>query len=462
MKRILLLFLFLSLVIAGMPFSVLAAADSSTTKPLIYPNPEPTPNLMEQQNQYYSVVLAGDGEVRVAAKLTLSNLSEQPINSVVVEIPGSYVRMVNALQEVNNSERYCIQYKPMQMTPEENNMGNGSGKGVSSTIVPPVCDQWGSQPYYSNPRYYTLQPNLQKTPDAYRYTLTLSQPVENQQSITLLLYYKAVGYVEKNIFGGYHFDFQTIKSENDVNTVRVAINVQDGFYLKGGKGKVDYKPVDVLEGATSMSLKGVSNSQIQSFSSQIPNVNGYVKETSGLDPWESFHVKGSYAENRLLLYLPEITRGVFGLIAVVALLILLWKALRRYHIKAVKLTLSPLVKTVGLGIGSAIGTLVSVGAAFYILSSISNLGIYYDFEPLIALLLVVLFFIVIIFISLGPLLFVGVRYGVKYAVIYIVVMIVSLILFTFGLLMVLQLLYGFGGQSRIEPAPMSTSVSPVK
>ena len=126
------------------------------------------------------------------------------------------------------------------------------------------------------------------------------------------------------------FKFETIKSGLDVNQVRVAINVQEGFYLKGGKGQTQYQPPIFSALESTSALKGVEDSSIRSFSQNIIYQSGYVKQTSGLDPWESFTVAGKYSSSRFLLYL----NGIFISIAVIIGIIFgVWFLVKKFRKK---------------------------------------------------------------------------------------------------------------------------------
>jgi hypothetical protein len=248
------------------------------------------------QNQYYSVVFDGEGEAAVNAKLTLENIdTDKSIDKIMVEIPGDEVRMIKAIQEMPTRRKQCRRWEPMPMPMEHEK---------DSMVIPQSinreCIEW--YPYVSGPRYYTLKFEKEQLSKSVQFTLNLPEPVLPHETISVLLYYKASGYVEEKS-GIFHFNYETMKAPYDVETVRVAINVQEGLYLEGGKAETDYKPSPTtysLQYAPS-ALEGVQDEATSKFSREIQYAPGYTKNTSGLDPFESFIVEGKYATSQFAL-----------------------------------------------------------------------------------------------------------------------------------------------------------------
>jgi len=249
------------------------------------------------RNQYYSVVFDGEGEAAVNAKLTLENINtEKSVNQIIIEVPGNEVRMIKAIQEMPARQRQCRQWEPVPMP---------MGYEEDLMIMPreninKQCLEW--YPYISGPRYYTLKFDKEQLSKSVQFTLNLPEPVLPQEAISILLYYKASGYVQEKT-GVSHFNYETLKMPYDIETVRVAINVQEGLYLEGGKAKTDYLPSSTtysLQNAP-LALEGVQDKVASQFSREIQYVPGYTKNTSGLDPLESFVVEGKYATSQFAL-----------------------------------------------------------------------------------------------------------------------------------------------------------------
>src|SRR3990167_5788480 len=171
--------LLLSLALAALGSPVYAAADIAPSYP-ISGSTQTT-----GQNQYYTVVFDGEGETAVAAKLTFQNATKDPIDSVDIEIPGTVVRLITAVQEISQQQP-CLRYGPLPSYPQ--------GEEQPQNIMPP-CLQYDYG--YSLPYYYILTTKEDHLSLSTKVTLTLPKSVNSQEQFSVLLYYKAVGYVEK-------------------------------------------------------------------------------------------------------------------------------------------------------------------------------------------------------------------------------------------------------------------------
>ena len=129
------------------------------------------------------------------------------------------------------------------------------------------------------------------------------------------------------------FDFKTIIDKNAalIQMVRVSVDVQTGLYLKGGsRGEVEYKPGYYSSKIQSIEIakEGTRSKELTDFSRRITyHTGGLVKIAYNLDPYESFHVKGKFADSFLKLYILEILLSI----AIVGIIIILFKKLCRYY-----------------------------------------------------------------------------------------------------------------------------------
>jgi len=248
------------------------------------------------QSQYYSVIFDGEGEAAVNAKLNLENIDiDKNIDKLMVEIPGNDVRMIKAIQEISAQSRQCRRWEPIPMP-----MDYEEGSITMPQNISQRCIEW--YPYVAGPRYYTLKFEKEQLSKSVQFTFSLPDPVLPQETISILLYYKVSGYVQEKA-GIFHFNYETLKIPYDVESVRVAINVQEGLYLEGGEAKTDYLPSSTtysLQKAP-LALEGVQDEAISKFSRDIQYAPGYTKSTSGLDPLESFIVEGKYAKSQFAL-----------------------------------------------------------------------------------------------------------------------------------------------------------------
>ena len=151
--------LLLSLALAALGSPVYAAADIAPS----YPTPDYTQTT--GQNQYYTVVFDGEGEAAVAVKLTFQNTTKDPINSVDIEIPGTTVRLITAVQEISRQQP-CLRYGPLPSYPQ--------GEEQPQNIMPP-CLQYDYG--YSLPYYYLLAPKEDHLSESTKVTLALPKSI---------------------------------------------------------------------------------------------------------------------------------------------------------------------------------------------------------------------------------------------------------------------------------------------
>lgn len=424
----------------------------------IYPIPDG--NVLGQ-SQYYSVVFDGEGEAAVAVKYAIQNSGEEDIKKIVLEIPGSSIRMINAVQEVyGKDEKTCNLWEDACVKKDS--------EGVCLKYER-NCSSWAYQPVRYNPIYHTLKPQTERLSNSVKYTFELSESIVPQGSSSIVLYYKATGYAKKGL-GVFKFKFETIKSNFDVNQVRVAVNVQEGFYLKGGDAKTQYQrqafDFSALESAGE--LKGVESSSIGSFSQNIIYQQGYVKQTSGLDPWESFTVEGRYSSSRFLLNLKLI--AIFLAVAA-GIILAIWLAVKKIIKKSGEtshptetgqsgeISLSPgnkqaeiakkdiFLKILLGGGGGAAGALAIIFSGQYLVKLMVNL-VGYQYENILGIMLVLALGILFLISVFGPAVVIGRKYGLKYGIWTIVVTVITIIFLS---VIITVILASFSGGGIIQP-----------
>lgn len=431
---------FVSLVLTA-PLFLLAQQEAAETSVLLPPEEE-----VFGQNQYYSVVFDGEGEAAVAAKLVLQNNSKEEISSTIIEVPGTNIRMIRAVQEVYEKEKVCRYWD--QVCVEEGSQG--------CLKYERKCTDWDWRIRRWQPKYYTLEPKAEELSNSVKYTFDLQAPLQEQDESSLLLYYKAPGYAQKSR-GVFNFVFETIKAPYDVNQLRVAVNVQEGLYLKGGKAKTQYRPnYSVAFKEMAPQAAGVESEAMRGFSQQIAYVSGYVKTTSGLDPWESFKVEGKYAESRFALYQGAIIAwSLGGLIFFGGLGLLVWFLIRRSRKKlqegaiGSREHLLPL-KIIAAGFGSAVGIILAV----YLGLSLGHLimgGLSYQYASFVGLLLVLVTAVLVLAFLLGPPIYFGLKYGAGRGFWVMAVTIVSLVILAALMILFLGL---FQGQQNQPGGPI--------
>jgi hypothetical protein len=296
---------------------LLAAFPAQAYEPL---PPQPAPQGASQQ---YAVVFDGEGEAAVMARLAFQNLAEQAITAVTLEVPGTAVRVLAALQEVQQHQQQCMNWQEtcVQRAGEQVCRAFDEQGACISWERPCIrydraCTGWASMP--TGTGLQVVRRDEEALSGSRRVTLTLSQPIKPQQSGTLFISYKALGYARKTL-GGWRFAFETLKHGSDTTTVRVAVNVQEGLTLKGGQADVAYRPSFGAFAAMEKAAVGaMASPDVQQAINSVLWAPGYVKQTSALDPWESFIVRGRYAGSWLGLHWQSLLAAllVIGLIGI--------------------------------------------------------------------------------------------------------------------------------------------------
>lgn len=265
---------------------------------------------VNESNQYYSVVFDKEQEAAVVAKLTYNNTGRDEIKNITLEIPGSTVRIISAVQEQASTQPYCKRYDYNAPT--------------NSHESPYPCLEYGQQT--SSEKTYALLDASKITNNIQSSTLILEfkQPIASQQSGTVILYYKTLGLANK-VWNGYKYAFETIKSPYDIDSVRVAINVADDLYIKEtAKGETNYTK-DIPAATDTLTLSTFSASEsLSKASTSIQTSPGVIKETSSLDPNENFRVEGKFYDNSWMGELPTIIGvGITFLIIVFVLVVVI-------------------------------------------------------------------------------------------------------------------------------------------
>jgi len=215
---------------------------------------------------YYAVSFDGEGDAIVRAKLNIENISKKEVNELTFEF----------------SERTTI-FKIVQ---------NGSNKplefeqllGSESTTV----------------------------------RIELNQALGYNQSTQLVLLYRSGQIADKGYLGNLEFDFKTIVDTSAVLTerARVSINVQPGYFVKGGDHEIDYKP-DLFSQGMVLKAESMDAREFSTVYGGIEYEKGsIVEEAYNLDQLESFHVKGLYSENLILLFVHELLVAIAVLLAI--------------------------------------------------------------------------------------------------------------------------------------------------
>ncbi len=258
--------------------------------------------MLTTTNQYYSVQFDGEGEATVTLNLQLTNSDSEPIDSLVIEIPGEDVQVLGVVQSVSGSnclswDEQCTQYGEGETCIRYNYNGDCAEYQRPCLKRERVCTRYD----YYNTRYEKIDVDPLRLSESVSIPIDLLDEVNQQESTTLIVLYKSESY-SRNKLGLRQFDFETAKTAYHSNNVRVAVNVDPGLHLKGSSATVNYRS-NQLPSLMAGSVDQAKSEMINNYARQITYMSGYVKQASNLDPYESFSVKGKYSQSRLRLYL---------------------------------------------------------------------------------------------------------------------------------------------------------------
>lgn len=245
------------------------------------------------QDHNYSVIFRGNGEAIVSARIVFTNEDGEPLSSVNLRVPRVDPRDTVAFQVFR--EGICSRFQPAEL---------------KVAYTPPICLDYQEpdhfQSWYGSDKY-------QKTKvvtSADTITIALPQPVKPGASGSIILSFRAFGYAKKSLFDSYDFTFETLKTDDPIRTLRVGITTDSDIFIRGGKGKVDYRFEDSLMALKTTDASAPSaNPQLDSFVRQIGQGEIY-KTANNLLPLDSYLVKGSFADSKIKLYAKEISVSI--------------------------------------------------------------------------------------------------------------------------------------------------------
>ncbi|HLC20153.1 MAG TPA: hypothetical protein VJK72_04490 [Candidatus Nanoarchaeia archaeon] len=406
------------------------SALSETIVPYSYYPPQ---TQSQSTQQFYTVTFDGEGEAAVAAKFTFV---QKPMKTILIEVPGRNIRLINAIQEAKSLLTQCAEYKTQCTAGDERVCTQYYPDGTCKTYetIHNPCFRQEQQCIRSQQSYgwpYTYHPIKYTQEFLSKSTLfTLTLPIDTDEP-TILLYYKAQGYAQKSA-GVWHANFETAKISDDTEQVRVALNVIPDLHLKGGKASVDYNTAFLS--ATKLT-SAMESSELSDFSRQMEYTQGYVKQSSALDPWESFHVKADYSSSAVLLYKGRILLISLAVLSLIGASILGIKKLKPKSMPSS-------VRPIAIGTLSAFLIYALAFSAYWMLNNmyrwINSSG------ELVVVLLVIVVIISILALLIAPSIYYGIKNGLSAGMLTFATTMITLIIF--GILIVVFLLSIFKTQ----------------
>jgi len=370
------------------------------------------------QDHAYTVVFRGNGEAVISARVVLTNKGETPLSEISLRLPKVEPKDVFVYQVLR--EKQCARYGVSVYDP-------------ATRTYPQVCEEYADPDYYS---YWGVskyqKANVAIEGDTVK--ITLLSPIKANGSGSYFMYFRTGGFVDKNVFGAFNYEFETLKVNDDIRNLSVGIDVDSDLYLKGVKGEIDYR----IDFTSAESFKGVggaapvANSAIDSFYGNI----GYgriTKTASNLGPLESYTVTGSYATNKLKLYGKELLIVFFAVLTMVCTLIIVYKVVskRQKNPKAdikSESTAKMLAASAGIGFISSF-LLAGYTVLVIVLGNLITPILAYQYNPIFVLFLVLISFGVYALILFAPGVYLGIKKGVGWGISVVVATIIWLIIF---------------------------------
>ncbi len=315
-------------------------------------------------SQYYSVYLDAEGEAVVFAKLIVRNVDDEPIDSIVVEMPGDF-RMLNVIQE--------------------------------TTVIRERSNGYEYEDYL----YYGVDYEVDG-----EFVVFNFEDVLEQEEAVLLVSYKLYDVASLDM-GVYNFEFVTLKSDYDMAYSRVSINVDSGLYLAGVEKEVDYsyEIYGMIETDVASSSDAVSDEDIEDYSRSIERSSGIVKESYVLDPNETVIVSGRYSASEFMLNLwGNVLKIVFGGGLLVGIGVWLRSKYKKLSVKK-----DQKAEVISFGLASAVLLSIIIGGGSWIMSNLRE-WVGYQLDGQLAFFLGIVMFIASVALFVLPPIYVGRKY----------------------------------------------------
>jgi hypothetical protein len=301
------------------------------------------------QTQAYDVLIRGDGEAAVNARITLSNNNTKPLSKLDYSVISGQLGDVTAYQQVLCSDLPVLEpanSAGSTTSSPTNTLSPATAPAgtVATTDVPecyaaltehPLDSSSPNQPnapgaqlpyYYPSSNYTYKKVSVSKTGNSF--SLTLPQAVKNNKSTTIVMVYNVTSVAHKSL-GVFHYTFKTLKSGLSVSDVTVAISVDENYQLAdAANGNVNYHPVassnavsSSLQAGTAQAANGAASADVSNYVSSIGGNGSVTKHASSLAPQETFIVAGRFASSSFLLNWPRtVLRWVIAITIVAALI----------------------------------------------------------------------------------------------------------------------------------------------
>ncbi|MGZ6005769.1 MAG: hypothetical protein ACXWLH_06545, partial [Candidatus Saccharimonadales bacterium] len=323
------------------------------------------------QTQAYDVLLRGNGEAVVNARIDLTNNDSPSISKLSYNIVKGQLEEVTAYQEITCTDLPII--RPANSA-AKTTIPSPAGTSASaadttnyatSTTIPecyPSMEEHplnnttvpsASQPLYYYPSGYTYK-KIEVSKSGNTLDLKLPESVKKSKDATIVMLYSLSGVSDKSL-GAYHYDFKTLKSPSPVSDVTVAVSVDENYVLNdSSKSKVNYRSATSSTELKSSLSAGVSqgaNSAADQYVNNIGTTGDNTKHASSLAPNETFTVSGKFATSAWILNWPRTLIKIIIALLLIAALVYWYRRNKRqlygekYNLKQEDITAEPQKET---------------------------------------------------------------------------------------------------------------------
>lgn len=419
------------------------------------------------QDHYYSITFRGNGEAIITLRAIFSNLKDEALSILSLRVPKVDPKDVSVYQVIR--EPKCISYRNPSLPTlppiddKKYYIQQGSAPSLTLPTIPllnteDLCVEYQQPDYY---QYWDAQAKYKKADyhiNGDTINITLPEKISINGSGSIMLYFRAIGYARKNLFGVYDFSFETLKVDDRIRNLQIGISTDSDLFLRGEQGKVDYRFDEGLASLKVAGLRGeaVRSQQLDSFYQQIGQ-GGIVKSANNLQPLDSYILKGSFAESRLSLYAKDIIKWLIAIIFIVLILGLLTKFIIRKFKQAGNIVQDKKFQpSIGLNIGLAGGILgLSLVVSILILGySILVFFLqqfiyssYNEFTGLISIFLIIISTGVYGLLLLAPSILFGMKKGIRPAI-----LLFALTIFWLFVYLLISIIFSFFVRNPFYPA----------
>ncbi|MCF7866377.1 hypothetical protein K9L67_00035 [Candidatus Woesearchaeota archaeon] len=382
------------------------------------------PDMFLSDQHKYSLQMDGEGEAIVFFKDIMYDVNKD-INSYILEIPYKEIRLIGVYEKVVDSDNSnclswgntCKQYGEGSTCVQYDYYGKCQTYEKPCLKYEQNCERFNQDISYTYEKIET-QPELLS--DKTILKINFKEPVMkgNQKEFIVITKIYDVG---KSSLGKMNAEFETFKTNKDISSIRVSINVPDEFILKGKSSNTNYRS-DMVTFAgnleSSNSLNSELSSKMSDISTHLEYSGGFVQTASYLDPYESLSVNVQYSKSWFALYWSNLFWSLLGVAIVIFLISYGIKKLKEYTKENLPIKQQQkdsetkhkfIIPFLG-GLFSALGIALLWGLIYVILLVLDNI-LGYRYNDLLILLMILLGILLTLFGMIGIPIFTGHKFG---------------------------------------------------